>query len=208
MRTHRDVATIVWAKCAWGLGGAITLMLTVFGQRVYPLGGSAVLGMAIFYAARGVGTALGPLAARRWVGGTAPAMGRAMDVSFPVAALFYLGFGSLHSLPLATLCVIGAHIGGAVIWVFSTVLLQASVPHAFQGRVFAAELGLFTLSFSISTGVYGRLADAPGADLFALVRSLGWIFLAGGALWSLARRRWPVTRLAGLQAPAEREQGI
>ena len=38
-----------------------------------------------------------------------------------------------------------AHFGGAILWVFSTVLLQLEVPDRFRGRVFAAELALVTL---------------------------------------------------------------
>ena len=123
-------------------------------------------------------------------------------VSFAVAALFYLAFGSVHSLPLAVLFVVLAHFGGSTIWVFSTVMLQRSVPNELQGRVFAAELALFTLTFSISTFIYGRWVDQAGADLFALMRSLGWCFLVPGVLWALAARAWPLRHVAGPEASA------
>jgi MFS family permease len=200
MRRNPAVATVVWAKGAWGVGGAISLLLAVFGQRVYPVAGSAALGMALFYAARGLGTALGPIASRRLTRDRTRAMARAMRWSFLVAALFYVGFGSTRSLVVATLCVVLAHLGGSTVWVFSTVLLQRSVPNALQGRIFAAELALFTLTFSVSTYVYGRLLDSSGLGPFALARSLGWAFLVAGAVWSLAERRWP---LAASEAEAE-----
>lgn len=197
MRRNPAVATVVWAKGAWGVGGAISLLLAVFGQRVYPVAGSAALGMAVFYSARGLGTALGPIASRRLTRDRTNAMARAMRWSFLVAAFFYVGFGSTRSLALAVLCIVLAHLGGSTVWVFSTVLLQRSVPNALQGRIFAAELALFTLTFSVSTYVYGRLLDAAGLDPYALARSLGWVFLVAGAVWGLAERRWP---LAGTEA--------
>jgi MFS family permease len=195
------VATVVWAKGAWGVGGAITLLLTVFGQRIHRVHESAVLGMTVFYAARGLGTALGPIAARRLVRDDVRSMARAMGVSFAVGALFYVVFGSVRSLPLAVLCVVLAHLGGATIWVFSTVLLQRSVPNVLQGRIFAAELALFTLTFSVSTHVYGRLLDGAGLDPFALARWLGWSLLVAGIPWTAASERWPLSD-GSIAAPA------
>lgn len=186
------VATIVWAKGAWGVGGAITLLLTMFGERVYRVRDSAVLGMTVFYSARGLGTALGPMLSRRLASDRSRSMALAMSVSFVVAALFYVAFGSVHSLWLAAAFVVLAHFGGATIWVFSTVLLQRTVPIALQGRIFAAELALFTLTFTLSTYVYGRLLDHAGCDPFALMRALGWSFLLAGLGWSLLARRWPL----------------
>ena len=201
------IATLVWSKGAWGLGGALTLMLTVFGQRIYPLLGSPVLGMTVFYAARGIGTAIGPIVSRRWSGNNPARMQQAISISFAVAALFYLAFGFVDSLALAVLFVILAHLGGATVWVFSTVLIQRSVPNVFQGRVFAAEMAVFTLTFSLSTYVFGFLLDVTGVDPHLLMRFLGGCILAAGVLWSLAARAWPVRHEADddLSAPAATE---
>ncbi len=119
-------------------------------------------------------------------------MQSAISISFVVGALFYLAFGSVHSLWLAVLFVILAHLGGATVWVFSTVLIQRSVPNHLQGRVFAAEMALFTLTFSVSTYVFGFLLDESGLDPHLLMRFLGGCILAAGALWSLFARAWPV----------------
>lgn len=210
MWRDRSVATLVWSKGAWGLGGALTLMLTVFGQRIYPLLGSPVLGMTLFYAARGVGTAIGPIVSRRWSGSNPRRMQAAVSISFAVAAVFYLAFGFVHALLPAVLFIILAHVGGATIWVFSTVLIQRSVPNDFQGRVFAAEIALFTLTFSVSTYVFGFLLDETGLDPHLLMRFLGGCILAAGALWSLAARIWPVrdrTDDAAAQVPIEAADG-
>jgi predicted MFS family arabinose efflux permease len=198
MRHNPGVATMVCAKGAWGVGGALTLMLTLFGQVVYPVLGSPVLGMTLFYSARGLGTAFGPILSRRLAGHSVDAMHVAISVSFGVAACFYFAFGFVHLLPLAALFVILAHLGGATIWVFSTVLIQRAVPHAFQGRVFAAEMALFTLTFSLSTWLFGSLRDAAAVDLHTLMRWLAGGILLAGMVWSLAARTWP---LRGESAP-------
>lgn len=192
MWRHPGVATMVCAKGAWGVGGALTLMLTLFGQLVYPLLGSPVLGMTLFYSARGLGTAFGPILARRLAGHSLLAMHAAISVSFGIAFCFYLAFSFVHLLPLAVLLVVLAHLGGATIWVFSTVLIQRAVPHAFQGRVFAAEMALFTLTFTLSTWTFGFLRDTQGIALHTLMRLLAGGILLAGVAWSLAARKWPV----------------
>ena len=79
--------------------------------------------------------------------------------------------------------IILAHLGGATVWVFSTVRLQQTVPEDILGRIFAFEYAAWTLMFVSSTGLYSILMDhvgiAPqtvltimGATL--LLPSLGW----------------------------------
>ena len=64
---------------------------------------------------------------------------------------------------VAALCVLCAHFGGSILWVFSTVLLQIEVPDRFRGRVFAAELALVTLVSSVSSYWTGYELDQRGA---------------------------------------------
>ena len=57
----------------------------------------------------------------------------------------------LHSWSVAALLFLMiAHMGGSILWVFSTVLLQKSVEDQFRGRVFAAEMALVTLTMAAS----------------------------------------------------------
>jgi hypothetical protein len=63
----------------------------------------------------------------------------------------WLAFHTLSFAPtlwVAALCVLCAHFGGSILWVFSTVLLQMEVPDRFRGRVFATELAFVTLMSS------------------------------------------------------------
>src|ERR1051325_2856022 len=56
---------LVLVKPAWGLGGGIMSLLAVFGERIFPVGKDAAQGIGVLFAARGIGTAVGPIVARR-----------------------------------------------------------------------------------------------------------------------------------------------
>ena len=68
---HRPrVLAYLLVKPAWGLGGAILTLLAVFGERIFPVAGKAATGIGVLFTARGIGTAIGPIIARRWAGET------------------------------------------------------------------------------------------------------------------------------------------
>jgi len=188
-----DVATVLFLKSGWGLAGAVTLFLTVFGERDYALGGRPDLGVALLYVARAVGTGIGPVLSRRILPDeSASTMRRLLTFALLWPAVWYFVFAGVHRWALAAGAVILAHFGGSIVWVYSTVLLQRMVPDEFRGRVMAADLGLATLTISVSLWVYGGLAEAPGADLRLLVRALCLSLVLPAAVWWLAAGRWPV----------------
>ena len=61
----------MFVKAGWGLAGGVLLLLTIFGQRVFPVGGSTAAGIGVLYGARGIGAGLGPIALRWILGQTA-----------------------------------------------------------------------------------------------------------------------------------------
>ncbi len=189
------VLALLLVKPAWGLGGGLLTLLPVFGEKVFRLSlhgalGGAALGMSALYAARGVGTALGPVLTRRFYSETRQQMQRAIGVSFLFAGAFYILFGSAGSFGLALLWLAVAHAGGSVLWVFSTVLLQSSVEDEFRGRVFAAELMLMTLAMAASNYAVGEALDRFEVSPRAATITIGLFFLLPGVLWLLTRRWW------------------
>ena len=88
------------------------------------------------------------------------------------------------------LCVLLAHFGGSILWVFSTVLLQLEVPDRFRGRVFAAELALVTLMSSASSYWTGYQLDSAGWSPRRLAFALGLMFCIPGGLWLVILARW------------------
>jgi MFS family permease len=83
-----------------------------------------------------------------------------------------------------------AHFGGAILWVFSTVLLQLEVPDRFRGRVFAAELALVALTASLSSYWTGYALDRAGWPPRTLAFVLGVLFCVPGMFWLLFQSRW------------------
>jgi len=189
VRREPHVAALMLVKTGWGFAGGILLLLTIFGQRVFPIGSSAAGGIGVLYGARGVGAALGPIALRWMVGQNPSVLRRSIGPAFFVIGAFYAALSIASTLPLAALCVVFAHCGGSILWVFSTVLLQMEVPDEYRGRVFAAELALFTLVSSLSSYLTGFYLDR-GISARAVSLMLGGLFFFPGAAWMLILSRW------------------
>ena len=204
------VLALMLVKPAWGAGGGILSLLAVFGERIFPVGGRAATGIGVLYAARGIGTAIGPLAARRFGGETRSSMQTAIGLSFLLGGLFYIAFAGAQSFALALGALVIAHMGGSTLWVFSTALLQSNVEDQFRGRVFAAELTLLTLMMAASNYATGELMDRFGFSPRFVMMVLGVLFLLPAALWFLTRRWWdkdePQPTDAGAHAAAEKEK--
>jgi len=149
--------------------------------RLLPLedGGTATLGMV--YVVSGLGTGLGPILMRRWLGDR---FGRVMMgiglgfVLLPVGVLL-LAFSPLFAGFLAGTLV--RTVGSGTVWVFSAALLQMIVPDKFRGRVFAFEFAALTLTQSLSTVLAGVLQDEWGVRQATAVFGMMGLFMA--ALW-------------------------
>jgi predicted MFS family arabinose efflux permease len=190
VRQRSHVAALMLVKAGWGLAGGVLLLLTIFGQRVFPLAGGSAAGIGVLYAARGVGASLGPIALR-WVVGQEPRQLRhSIGPAYFLVGVFYIALAWAPTLWIAALCVLFAHFGGSILWVFSTVLLQLEVPDRFRGRVFATELALVTLMSSASSYWTGRQLDRAGWSPRTLAFALGVMFCVPGVLWLIVQARW------------------
>jgi MFS family permease len=193
VRQRSHVAALMLVKAGWGLAGGVLLLLTIFGKRVFPVGEGAAAGIGVLYGARGVGAGLGPITLRWIIGQDRLRLRRAIGPAFFMVGVFYVALAAAPSLWVAALCVLLAHFGGSILWVFSTVLLQLEVPDRFRGRVFAAELALVTLMSSASSYWTGRQLDKAGWSPRALAFALGIMFCLPGILWLIIQSRWHET---------------
>jgi MFS family permease len=188
---HRPrVLALLLVKPAWGLGGGILTLLAVFGERIFPVGKSAATGIGVLFAARGIGTAVGPIVARRIAGEGKERMQVSIGIAFLIGGIFYIAFGSATSFILALLVLGIAHTGGSILWVFSTVLLQRGVEDCFRGRVFAAELALLTLTMAASNYATGEMLDRFRLSPRVITIGIGIIFLIPGLTWFATQRWW------------------
>ena len=205
MRRHSHV------KAGWGLAGGVLLLLTIFGQRIFPVAGSTAAGIGVLYGARGVGAGLGPIALR-WILGQSPrTLRRVIGPAYFIVAVFYVALAGAPTLSVAALSVLCAHVGGSILWVFSTVLLRMEVPDRFRGRVFAAELALVSLTMSVSSYWTGYELDRGGWSPRTLSFALGILFCIPGTLWMLILSRWkapPNEPLSQPSASPSAEEGV
>jgi MFS family permease len=184
------VLAALLVKPAWGIGGGILTILAVFGERIFPVGKDAAQGIGVLFAARGIGTAVGPIVARRIAGEGNRRMQASIGIAFLIAGIFYMLFGTATSFIFALVVLGIAHCGGSILWVFSTVILQRAVTDNFRGRVFAAELALVTLTMAASNYVTGELLDRFQISPRIVTVGIGIFFLLPGLTWFVTQRWW------------------
>ena len=189
------IGPVMWAKSFWGGAGGFLVMLSLAGQTRFGVNASNTLeretavATGMLYAARGLGTGLGPILARFFFDSSDAALRRQITIGFAIAATGYALFGCAQELSLACACVAFAHLGGSVLWVASTVFMQKHVEDRYRGRAFTAELLAMNLSFAAGAAFAGLLYDWTGSFAHtvwinaALVLALGatWTYLARGA---------------------------
>lgn len=207
LRGNPRVMAVLLVKSGWGLGGGVLLLLTFFGKQIFPIGRDGSTSIGLLYAARGMGALIGPMIAGLFTGRSPRMMRRVIAIAFFIAAAFYLAFAHAPTLALAALFAIGAHAGGSIQWVYSTALLQLSVPDRFLGRVFALELAILTLTMSLSTYFTGWGIDHAGFSPRQMATILGLAFLVPGIAWFFLQS-WldlgePDDKLAATVAEAE-----
>ena len=113
-----------------------------------------------------------------------------IGIAFLIGGIFYAAFGIATSFVFALVVLGIAHMGGSILWVFSTVVLQRSVEDNFRGRVFAAELALLTLTMAASNFITGELLDRFEISPRVVTVGIGIFFMLPGIAWFLTARWW------------------
>jgi len=122
-----------------------------------------------------------------------------IGIAFLIGGVFYVAFGTATSFIFALVVLGIAHMGGSILWVFSTVLLQRSVEDNFRGRVFAAELALLTLTMAASNYVTGELLDRFGISPRLVTIGIGVFFTVPGIIWFITYKWWDRERMVAPQ---------
>ena len=158
---------------------------TFIGRGIDAAGG-AMLGMSILLGGRGVGALVGPLVAARWAGQRDDRLRLGILFGYLTIAFGYGVLGTSRSVWMAAACAMLTHMGGSTVWVFSTTLLQIHTDDRFRGRVFAADLGLGSLTFAVTAYLAGRFLDA-GISARTVASSTGLLMLVPAAIlaWAL-----------------------
>lgn len=186
--SEKRLLRIVFAKSSWNIagGGLAGVFLVVAGSDLDGFG--MALGFGIFFFARGVGTGIGPIAARalltneeRW-----PVM---VGLLVMLSGAFYflvgwtLGMSIFLTIPLVML----AHAASGANWVLSTILTQKWVEDEVRGRVFSMDILLMSIAFSISSATAGYLLEKQYFTLQNGFLIFSVVMIVSGAFFSLWR---------------------
>jgi predicted MFS family arabinose efflux permease len=183
MRSHPTVGSVALVKGGWSIAGGALLLLTVFGERIFPIGGSAAAGIGVLYGARGVGAAGGALLVNQIVGRDPQRLRRAIAPAYFAAGTAYATLAIAPNIWAAAATVVAAHVFGSLLWVASSVMLQLSVPDRYRGRVFAAELFAVTVMQSaISIATAGAM-EWMGIDPRRMALVIGVLMWLPGIAW-------------------------
>ncbi len=181
VRARPRLLAAVLAKVPLGVAGGgawVTLNLLAYDA-------AGPLGIGALHLSRALGTAVGPLAMRRW---SLP--GSQLDlVGFLGIAVFAVGGGPI-GLALAALA---WGMGSGTNWVWSTTALQQLTPDALRGRVNGLDLLLSTLGMSAGALLGGLAADLSARGTDAALMGLG-LGLACLAATRIILARQPRTR--------------
>ncbi len=194
IRSHRALLPAVFAKAGELMIGPSWVIFTVMGAREFAVhghgidaAGGAMLGMSILLGGRGIGALVGPLVAARWAGQSDHRLRLGILFGYLTIACGYAVLGASRSVWMAAACAMLAHMGGSTVWVFSTTLLQIHTEDRFRGRVFAADLGLGSLTFAVTAYLAGRVLDA-GISARTVATSTGLLMLIPAAILAWALR--------------------
>jgi MFS family permease len=187
---ERGVGWAVAAKTFWGPAGAFLVLLPLLAARHAEPGDVEEIAWltSLYFAARGVGTGLGPVLVRK-IWGTGEQVHRhQISGGFALAAVAYSALAFVPDLKASLLLVTLAHMGGSSIWVGSTVLWQSKVDEAYRGRIFSAEFAGMTASFGLA-GLLGGFIYDWHQDLQAVLLGTCLAVALCGAIWTYRGRR-------------------
>lgn len=186
--------------------GAINVLEPTFAENVFPLtftvGGRLVgeggsLTLALMYTVVGVGTGLGPIYMRRWLGDSERGLRRGITISFFLFTFGIIMMGIPVNLPWFLTMSFIRTVGTGTAWVFSAALLQLIVPDEVRGRVFAFEFAVLTLAQSISIYWAGAAQDVINLSIYQTTLYTGFagiIVVIGWLVFQFRTGNQPLTQ--------------
>ena len=187
LKGDRDVLVIALHKAAQSLflmAGFQVVQVTI-SEKVFVYGEGGALSLGAMYAVAGIGTGIGPIAARYFTGDRANQLRYAIVVGYALAiagvalTALLISFGWV----LAGIALRG--IGGGIVWVFSTQLLLQLVPGQVRGRIFATEFAFFTLA-----SAFGSAAAGWTLESFLGLQGSLWLMAAVTAIPMVLWMAW------------------
>lgn len=166
--------------------GGLVYMLILVSDSILQMGS---IGLGLLYAARGIGTGIGPIIARQYFTDEAQWI-VVMGASITLTGTMYLVVGLTDVWWMMFVFVLLAHAASGANWVTSTVLLQKRSEDNFRGRVFSTEWLLFTLGNSLSVILASILLEWQLFELQQLITLYAAGLIVAGLLWLATVANW------------------
>jgi MFS family permease len=167
--------------------GGINVLEIALAEERFPINGSLTLGL--LYTITGIGTGVGPLLLRRWLGDSRAGLMRAISASFVLLTAGVFMLGSAPTLAWVAIGTLTRSFGSGSLWVFSSAILQTTVEDRFRGRIFAFEFATLTLTQSIGVLCAGMAQDNLGMDVQQVFLLTGVVSVGVSVCWALFRSR-------------------
>lgn len=172
-----QVLTLTLIK-TFGQIGSSDILIAVFAEQYFPYGKEGALSLGVMFGAAGLGALIGPLISNRLTRGEHLALRRAIQYGYLLIPAGWALVAWSPNLWIVSAGILVRLAGSSINWTYSNVLIQTEVPDRFLGRVFALDLGVFTLASSTSIFLTGYFLDTFGLS----PRNLGLAFALGSVI--------------------------
>jgi len=181
--SHPIVLALALLKSGMAIKGGIMTLIPLFANRLWsdPAAVSAAVG--IMFSSRGIGSAIGPILIRKWLGESPKILQGSILAAFFLGSLALLAFSVSKNLLLTSLCIGLSGMFGSIVWVFSTALIHLEADRQFLGRIFGIEMALLTLIMGISNGVVGVAIDELQMTIQSVILWMSGLYMIPGILW-------------------------
>lgn len=168
--------------------GAINVLEVNFAEQLFPLDifdsvAGDVLTLTLIYTLSGLGTGLGPVVLRHFLGDSIERLLWGISIGFILLCVSIFGLSIASTLGVFLFWTTVRTVGSGSIWVFSAALLQMVIPNGVRGRVFAFEFALMTLAQSISIYWAGASQDNLKLSIGEATMSMAICGVAVTAVW-------------------------
>ena len=186
LRAHLDILVVALQKASMALFLATAFMViqVAIAQQVFTVGKGGGISLGLMFGLTGVGSGLGPIAARRLTGDDPRSLKKAIAYGYLIAIAGILVTAPLLSLQTVLLGFFVRSIGTGIIWVFSTQLLLQMAPDEVRGRVFASDFMFFYLGSALASSVVGAALDTS-LTISAIIWTMAAISVIPTVLWTL-----------------------
>ena len=183
--SHPTVLVFTLLKSGMAIKGGIMTLIPLFASRLWSDPAAVSMAVGILFSSRGIGSAIGPVLIRKWLGESPKILKVAILAAFFLGSFAILVFSFSKNIWTASLSIGLSGMSGSIVWVFSTALIHLEADRKFLGRIFGIEMALLTLIMGISNGLVGVTIDKLQITIQSVILWMSGIYMIPGILWIL-----------------------